>query len=252
MKALALALLAVVLGPQLRPAVLGALALGALLLAAPSIAASWRRGRGGEGGAAGGVDGVPGGGGVGNGLGGEGRGGLAAGVRERALLLGGGAFLGVCRGRWALADPEHALLVLGPPRSGKTSAVVIPTMLCASGPAVCTSTKSEVMHATRHARAELGEVWLFDPAGAQDEWPTGVRRLCWTPVAAARSWDGALLTARAMAAAGGGARGVANRAALARALRRVARAAAARRRARRAADRRRSALDPPARPRPRR
>jgi type IV secretion system protein VirD4 len=123
------------------------------------------------------------------------------GVRAHALRLGGGAYLGVSRGRWVLADPEHAVLVLGPPRSGKTTAVVIPTLLACPGPALCTSTKPDVLRATLRARSALGEVWLFDPCGALCAWPSGVRRLCWSPVAAAGSWDDALLMARAMAAA---------------------------------------------------
>lgn len=131
-------------------------------------------------------------------------------MREHARASGGGAFLGVCQRRWAFADSQQAVLVLGPPRSGKTSAIVIPTLLCASGPSVCTSTKTDVLHATRRARGEVGEVWLFDPAGAQADWPQGVRRLCWSPVAAACTWDGALLTARAMALASSAGRGTAN------------------------------------------
>lgn len=131
-------------------------------------------------------------------------------MRELASASGGGAFLGVCQRRWAFADAQHAVLVLGPPRSGKTSAIVIPTLLCASGPAVCTSTKTDVLQATRRARGELGEVWLFDPAGAQADGPQGVRRLCWSPIAASGSWDGALLTARAMALASTAGRGTAN------------------------------------------
>lgn len=131
-------------------------------------------------------------------------------MREHARASGGGAFLGVCQRRWAFADSQHAVLVLGPPRSGKTSAIVIPTLLCASGPAVCTSTKTDVLRATRRAREEIGEVWLFDPAGAQADWPKGVRRLCWSPIAASCTWDGALLTARAMALASDAGRGTAN------------------------------------------
>ena len=131
-------------------------------------------------------------------------------ARAHALRLGGGAYLGVCRGRWVSADPEHAVLILGPPRSGKTSAVVIPTMLAAPGAALCTSTKPDVLNATRRARAELGQVWLFDPCGAQEHWPDGVRRLCWSPVVAARTWDEALLTARAMAAAASPGAGTSN------------------------------------------
>jgi type IV secretory pathway TraG/TraD family ATPase VirD4 len=122
-------------------------------------------------------------------------------IRARVLAQGGGAYLGLDdNGDWVTADPESAVMVLGPPRSGKTSAVIIPALLGASGPAISTSTKPDVMNATVGARAELGQVWLFDPAGQQTETPDGVRRLCWSPVAAAESWDQALITARAMTA----------------------------------------------------
>ena len=122
-------------------------------------------------------------------------------VREHAAVLGGGAFLGLRPGgAWAVADGEQSVMILGPPRSGKTSCIVIPALLAAPGPAVSTSTKAEVLHATRAARGRLGTVWVYDPAGAMSELPSGVRRLCWSPVGAAGDWDGALLMARAMTA----------------------------------------------------
>ena len=122
-------------------------------------------------------------------------------ARLEIECLGGGAYLGVGEDReWVTADPESAVMVLGPPRSGKTSAVMIPALLGAPGPAISTSTKPDVMRATLRARSELGEVWLFDPAGEQTELPEGVRRLSWSPVAGAGSWDEALIMARAMAA----------------------------------------------------
>jgi type IV secretion system protein VirD4 len=126
----------------------------------------------------------------------------AGAVREHVRALGGGAFLGLSpTGRWVAARPEHAVLVLGPPRSGKTSAVVIPALLSASGAAVSTSTKPEVLRATVRTRSALGQAWLFDPVGGIEDLPAGVRRLHWSPVAAAPTWDRALLTARAMTAA---------------------------------------------------
>jgi type IV secretory pathway TraG/TraD family ATPase VirD4 len=123
-------------------------------------------------------------------------------VRARSLVHGGGAFLGQsATGRWVASHPEHAVLVLGPPRSGKTSAVVIPALLASPGAVVCTSTKPDVMHATAGARTTIGQVWLFDPTGEHDLLPAGARRLHWSPVAAADSWDRALHLARAMTAA---------------------------------------------------
>jgi type IV secretion system protein VirD4 len=125
---------------------------------------------------------------------------LADQARAQITYRGGGAYLGTIEdGReWVTAEGESAVMVLGPPRSGKTSAVMIPALLSAPGPAVSTSTKQDVMQATRKARAELGQVWLFDPAGTEGELPDGVSELRWSPVAAASTWDDALVMARAM------------------------------------------------------
>jgi type IV secretory pathway TraG/TraD family ATPase VirD4 len=126
----------------------------------------------------------------------------ASDVRAYSLRRGGGAYLGVEKdGSWVTADRESAVMVLGPPRSGKTSAVIIPALLAAPGAAISTSTKPDVMGATMRARAELGQVWLFDPAGEQPRTDESVRRLRWSPVAGAGTWDQALVTARAMTAA---------------------------------------------------
>jgi len=119
-------------------------------------------------------------------------------LRERSVAAGGGAFLGFSGGAWISAEPEHAVMVIGPPRSGKTSEVVIPALLACPGAAVSTSTKPDVLRATLRARQETGEVWLFDPTGQAGDHHDGVRRLSWSPVAAAGSWDEALLMARAM------------------------------------------------------
>lgn len=123
-------------------------------------------------------------------------------VRAHAIANGGGAFLGrSAAGDWVAAHPEHAVLVLGPPRSGKTSAVVIPSILAAPGAVVCTSTKPDVMRTTLPARAAHGQVWVFDPTESHAELPDGARRLHWSPVAAADSWDSSLQMSRAMTAA---------------------------------------------------
>ena len=120
-------------------------------------------------------------------------------VRAEVARLGGGAYLGVGRsGTWVLADPESAVMVLGPPGSGKTSAVMIPAVMGATGAVISTATKPEVMRATVATRSELGQAWLFDPAASERRLPGGVRRLCWSPVAAAGTWDEALVMARAM------------------------------------------------------
>jgi hypothetical protein len=89
------------------------------------------------------------------------------------------------------------VLVFGAPRSGKTSGVVIPSVLACPGALVSTWTKTDVRDVTFRARARLGKAWAFDPSGEADI-PSGVQELCWSPVAAAENWDDALHTARAM------------------------------------------------------
>jgi type IV secretion system protein VirD4 len=120
-------------------------------------------------------------------------------VRAEVTRLGGGGYLGLSRsGRWLLAEAKHAVLVLGPPQSGKTASVFIPTIAAASGAVISTSTKPDVMRATLKARSEIGQAWLFDPTESVRELPDGVRRLNWSPVSAASTWDGALMMAQAM------------------------------------------------------
>jgi type IV secretion system protein VirD4 len=122
-------------------------------------------------------------------------------MRDHIAGLGGGAYLGLGEdGGWITAEAESAVMVLGPPRSGKTSAVMIPALLGSSGAAVSTSTKPDVMETTMGVRSRIGDVWLFDPSG-KETLPEGVRRLSWSPVAAAGTWDQALVMAHAMTAA---------------------------------------------------
>ena len=127
---------------------------------------------------------------------------LAA-ARAASLRAGGGVYLGVTdSGEPRVARGERAVLLLGPPRSGKTSSVIIPAVLSHTGPTVSTSTKPDVYRATRLVRALNGRVWVFDPTGASS--PGGALELRWSPVPSSVSWDGALLTARAMTSRVGG------------------------------------------------
>ncbi len=109
-------------------------------------------------------------------------------LRDRMLSEERYVYLGTNRGRWVLAHPEHAVLVLGPPRQGKTTSVVIPTILAASGPVVSTSTKKEVLQHTAATRSQVGTCWLFDPSGLSDA-PQQVELLRWSPVPACATWD---------------------------------------------------------------
>lgn len=122
--------------------------------------------------------------------------------RLRGYLGGSGGrlYAGVLTSGLVLTDPQQALLVLGPPRSGKTSAVAIPNILAAPGPVIATSTKLDLMTATLDRRA-AGRRWLLDPTGSIRHDPPGVTRLRWSPVAGASTWDDSLLMARSMTGA---------------------------------------------------
>ena len=101
---------------------------------------------------------------------------------------------------WVWAGAQRSTLVLGPPRSGKTSSLVIPNILLSDGPVVATSTKPDVMHATARVRSSDGAGLLFDPSGEID-CPPGVERVGWSPLTSARAWDHAVQTADAMVGA---------------------------------------------------
>ncbi len=132
-------------------------------------------------------------------------------ARAATLRRDGCAFLGVDANdeEWVVADRQQAVLVLGPPRSGKTSSLIIPSVLSASGPVVSTSTKAEVLRATGAARSRLGRVWLFDPSGTEVA-PAGVLELHWSPIWQSRTWDGARAIADAMVGASSAGAGVEN------------------------------------------
>ncbi len=121
-------------------------------------------------------------------------------LHHHLAAAGGRLYLGATAGGLALGDPQQALLVLGPPRSGKTTGVAIPNVLAAPGAVAVTSTKLDLLAATAMARAATGRCWLLDPSGTVQA-PVGVTRLRWSPVVSAATWDESLVLARAMAGA---------------------------------------------------
>jgi type IV secretion system protein VirD4 len=122
------------------------------------------------------------------------------GLRASLRAQGGRFYVGQGRDGPAFAAPQHALLVIGPPRAGKTAGLVVPNVLAAPGAVISTSTKPDVMNATQPGRSLAGPCWLFDPSGTIRP-PAGVGQVRWSPVVASRSWDDALLTARAVVGA---------------------------------------------------
>ncbi|HEX3839344.1 MAG TPA: type IV secretory system conjugative DNA transfer family protein [Acidimicrobiales bacterium] len=106
-------------------------------------------------------------------------------------------YLGHDADEWHFVPPELSVMILGPPRSGKTSALIIPNVLAANGAVVSTSTKPDVLDATAASRSEFGRCHLFDPTGSVT--PSGdVEALRWSPLQACGTWDGARATARSL------------------------------------------------------
>lgn len=93
-------------------------------------------------------------------------------------------------------DCEHHLYVLGPTRSGKTTCLVIPAVVEAPGFCLVTSTRGDIIMATRRRREEgvkdlvtgasygggRGRVMVFDPEGIGENDPLTRHSLKWTPL----------------------------------------------------------------------
>jgi type IV secretory pathway TraG/TraD family ATPase VirD4 len=73
---------------------------------------------------------------------------------------------------------EDTLLTVAGPRTGKTTCLVIPSILDAPGAVVATSNKSDVIQAVRAPRSKKGTVWAFDPQHVSDE----QRTWWWNPL----------------------------------------------------------------------
>jgi type IV secretion system protein VirD4 len=105
--------------------------------------------------------------------------------------------LGRYRGRLLYAEERHALVAFGPPQSGKSAGLAIPALLEWHGPAIASSIKTDLLASTERRRWALGPVFVFDPFGL-----AGPHSNRWSPLRAARTWDGALESAWRLAAAG--------------------------------------------------
>ena len=105
--------------------------------------------------------------------------------------------LGRHRGRLLHAEERHALVAFGPPQSGKSAGLAVPALLEWDGPAIASSIKTDLLACTRERRQALGPVFVFDPFGL-----AGAAGNTWSPLRAARTWDGALESAWRLAAAG--------------------------------------------------
>ena len=89
------------------------------------------------------------------------------------------------------------LLVCGPSREGKTTALIQGTNSY-PGPALISSVKGDLYHATRAAREKLGEIRVLDPLGVSDAEQAHINPLDWC-----RTIPGARRIADALLAAAG-------------------------------------------------
>ena len=103
-------------------------------------------------------------------------------------------YLGRANGHDVSSGSQRSTLVLGPSRSGKTTSIIIPNLLLTDRAAITTSTKDDVVRELSRARRDVATL-MFDPSGTV-ETPAGVRRVGYSPVRQARTWDGAVLVAR--------------------------------------------------------
>ena len=110
---------------------------------------------------------------------------------------GGRLALGRSHGRLLYTEQRHALVAFGPPQSGKSAGLAVPALLEWDGPAVASSIKTDLLACTVTRRRQLGEVFVFDPFAL-----SSARSHTWSPLAGARTWDGALEMAWRLAAAG--------------------------------------------------
>lgn len=113
-------------------------------------------------------------------------------VRRRRLTrsLPTDLVVGAAAGQEVAIRDRRSLLVLGPRRAGKTSAVAVPAALEWPGPIVATCTGDDLVSHTIGWRSRLGDVHVYDPARV-----TRHHRSAWSPLASCRSWDGAQRTA---------------------------------------------------------
>lgn len=102
-------------------------------------------------------------------------------------------------GRYVGANARGAMLVIGPPGSGKSMAVIIPSILVMPAAGVVVSIKLDLLLATAYSRGAVGTVFHLDFGGGE-ETPAGVVQARWSPLVAIRTWDDARMIATRIAA----------------------------------------------------
>ncbi|MGH3657086.1 MAG: type IV secretory system conjugative DNA transfer family protein [Micromonosporaceae bacterium] len=82
------------------------------------------------------------------------------------------------------SEAEDSVGIVGPPRYGKTSGLIVPSVMWWDGPLVCTSTRGDILGFTGNRRRTVaapygGGVFVYDPFGS--EYPQ--LSLRWSPLA---------------------------------------------------------------------
>jgi type IV secretion system protein VirD4 len=104
--------------------------------------------------------------------------------------------IGRSRGRLIATEVDTSLAVVGPTGCGKTAGFAIPAILEWTGPVLATSVKADLLDATIAHRKKRGTVWVYDPTTC-----SGHLGSTWSPLAACRTWAGAMRVAAWMAEA---------------------------------------------------
>lgn len=93
--------------------------------------------------------------------------------------------LGTSQGVDVWVSMEDAVLVIGPPRSGKGFGIITSQIVDAPGPVVTTSTRGDNMEATIYARSLKGPVYVVDPSQVTGRAST----LSWSPIRGCEDGD---------------------------------------------------------------
>lgn len=84
-------------------------------------------------------------------------------LREAGMLAKGGRFLGRVRGKDIALHGEGHSLTIAAQGAGKTTGLVVPTLLTYPGPVVVTDPKAAIIAQTQRDRARLGKVIRLSP-----------------------------------------------------------------------------------------
>lgn len=92
---------------------------------------------------------------------------------------------------------EESMVLVAPPREGKTSQIILPEILEFPGTVLATSSKTDVLYDSAIIREAHGPVWVSDPTGLSG-WPN---QLCWPLTAGCEEYQVARKRAETLTAA---------------------------------------------------